>query len=203
MINLNIVTRCTRFEYLDKIYEQIFAPSNFKITWWILFDIFNREINPELVVKLSKKNINLRFFYGVPGDMGHSYLNQIYDDIEDGYIYNLDDDNSLHENFYGEIFNLISDTQSKVIVFDQYIGGKDFSQLEVRTACPENMKVSRVDFAQILFHKSLTVDTKLVSNYYCADGVLIEELYQKHPNEFLFVNKILSYYNYFTNLFQL
>jgi hypothetical protein len=202
MINLNIITRCTRTSFLDKIYEQVFAPGKFNVTWWILFDLTDREFDLDVFVKFSKKNINLRFFYGVPGDMGHTYLNEIYSQIEDGYIYNLDDDNSLHENFYERIYNLIEQTSAQIIVFDQYVGGKDFSGLEVRSVSSENMKVSKVDFAQIVFKKHFSEDTKFVSNYYCGDGVFIEELYQKYSEEFLFVNEVLCYYNYFTNLFQ-
>jgi hypothetical protein len=200
MINLNIITRCTRTSFLDKIHDQIFSPSKFNVTWWILFDLTGRELDIETLIKFSKKNINFKFFYGVPGDMGHTYLNEIYSQIEDGYIYNLDDDNLLHEDFYTKMYEYIENTSMPIIVFDQYIGGKDFSGLDVRIASPENMKVGKVDFAQIIFNKSLTENTKLVPNYYCADGVFIEELYQKYPEQFLFVNETISYYNYFTNL---
>lgn len=202
MIDLNIVTRCTRTSYLDLIEKQIFTLDkfNFNVIWWILFDLSIIKFDPDVLVGFSKKNINLKFFYGVPGDMGHTYLNQIYSQINGGYIYNLDDDNNLHPNFYIELDSLLKEKYSPIIVFDQYVGGKDFSGLEIRQALPENMKVSKVDFAQIIFDKSFTEQVKLIPNNYCADGFFIEELYNKYSDKFLFANQTLSYYNYFTNL---
>lgn len=130
--------------------------------------------------------------------MGHSYLNEVYQEM-DGFIYNLDDDNLLHENFYRSLDKL-GGWKQKVLVFNQYVGGMDFSGLDVRQARPENMRIGSVDFGQIVFDRSLTVDTKLIPDCYWADGQLIQDLYAKHPFEFLFIDEVLSYYNYFTNL---
>jgi len=164
MINLHIVTRCTRISFLDQIHKKVFSTNKFNVTWWILFDLTARELDQDVLVKFSNSNINLRFFYGVPGDMGHTYLNDIYSQINDGYIYNLDDDNLLHENFYERLYEIIQTEFSSIIVFNQYVGGKDFSGLDVRIVSPENMKVSKIDFAQIVFNKSFTNEVKLVPN---------------------------------------
>jgi hypothetical protein len=201
MINLHIVTRCSRIQYLDQIYESVQSPTEFNVNWWILFDMRTVEfIDKNILSKFSQKNIHLKFFIGVEGDLGHTYLNEIYSQIPDGYIYMIDDDNAIHDRFYSRIYEEIINTNKKAIAFNQYIGGKDFSGLEYRAACPQNMRLSGVDFAQVVFHKDLTEDIMLVPNYYCADSVFLGEIYSKYPEEFSFVNEVLCYYNYYTNL---
>lgn len=201
MISLNIVTRCTRVENLKKIKESVDKKNSFNLKWWVLFDTrFNEHIDEDLIKDLISFGAIIKFFYSTPGDMGHSYLNEVFSEIGEGYIYALDDDNILHENFYVELYQILSNTDKKVIVFDQYVGGKDFSGVEVRSCSPENVKVTQIDFAQYVFHQSLTVHKKLRPNEYCADGYFAEELFNENSSIFLFLNKILCYYNFISNL---
>jgi hypothetical protein len=118
MIKLNIVTRCTRIENLQRIKKSIDIKNSFNLKWWILFDTrFNENIDQNLLDELTSFDANLRFFHSDPGDMGHSYLNEVFSEIGDGFIYTLDDDNILHEDFYSEIYNTLSNTDKKVIIF--------------------------------------------------------------------------------------
>jgi len=201
MTSLNIVTRCTRVQNIQKIKKSIDIQNSFDLKWWILFDTrFNSNIDQDLIDDLISFGAIVKFFYSVPGDMGHSYLNEVFSEINEGFIYVLDDDNILHENFYSEIYPVISNTDKKIIVFDQYVGGKDFSGVEIRKSCLDNVKVTKIDFAQYVFHQSLTVNKKLRPMEYCADGYFIEELADENSDMFLFLGKVLCYYNYISNL---
>lgn len=207
-MKLTILTRCTRTENLLKIRDSIFnVPSHWNITWQILFDIsVINKIDADLLGQLKNDRTHFHFWKGVPGDMGHGLLNKALDSIEDdNWVYILDDDNILHEDFLNDTWsavidngpdNLDQDYKHLGLIFNQYVGGKDFSGLEIREASPENVCVSKVDMAQFLLRRDLIGDTRFVSNTYVADGIFIESIYKKNSEKILFMNNVICYYNY-------
>jgi hypothetical protein len=66
-------------------------------------------------------------------------------------------------------------------------------------AHPQNMKVTHVDTAQVLFPRYFIGDVRWETHNYCADGVFIEIIYDNcidNGEKFMFINRPLSYYNY-------
>ena len=63
MINIHILTRCSRPQTLLIIKESIFSTDKFNIIWHILFDVFSiKDINSELLFELSSnKNIIIKY----------------------------------------------------------------------------------------------------------------------------------------------
>jgi len=60
MIKLNIVTRCTRIENLQRIKKSIDIKNSFNLKWWILFDTrFNENIDQNLLDELTSFDANL------------------------------------------------------------------------------------------------------------------------------------------------
>jgi glycosyltransferase involved in cell wall biosynthesis len=201
MEKIHIITRCTRPNNLLVLRDSILNNINNEIifTWTICFDSrILKDIDVELLAELQNNStfISKIDFRYLKGDYwGLSQLNDIILSFEDGWVYHLDDDNILHENFTSTLLRKF-DSQKEVIVFSQYVGGKDFSRLEIRDAKPKNMKVSKVDLAQWLVKASFHKDGYLYGSGYTADGELIEKAFKEKREKFLFINEVLSYYNY-------
>lgn len=184
---ITIITRCTRVENILQVKKSI--PIKYK--WIILFDI-NKiiSIDPQILFNLSDENIEFFFLKGDKNFWGMDMINEILPKVKTRWIYFLDDDNVLHPDFIDEKY---LKTSKKVIAFDQFINGKDFSKLEYRIASPENMKVSKVDFSQVIFDKSIIGTFNF---NYVSDGEKIQSLFEENPKSFLFINKTLCYYNF-------
>jgi glycosyltransferase involved in cell wall biosynthesis len=129
--------------------------------------------------------------------MAHSLLSKVIDKIEDGFIYFLDDDNILHENFYDVIFKEVKANPTKRgFIFSQKVSGKDFTGLDIREAKPENTRVQHIDMAQFLLKRDLIGSERFVSGDYKADGYFIEKIFKNNTEDFYFINDVLCYYNY-------
>lgn len=198
MIKLNIITRCTRPDFLEKVKQSIFTTILFDIKWWVVFDTrVIKDIDADFLSNLQLLGGEAIFLKGQEGDMAHSLLSKVIDKIEDGFIYFLDDDNILHENFYDTIHSeMRSNPDKRGFIFSQKVGGKDFSGLDIREARPENTRVQHIDMAQFLLDRSLIGDERFVSGDYKADGYFIEKIFKNNQDDFHFIDDVLCYYNY-------
>lgn len=195
-MKISIITRCTRAQNLEIIKESIFnnVPDGFDLNWHIIFDAaVLKDIDAELLSRLNTNNIILHFKKG--NEWGNwNRLNDLIQTL-DGWIYNLDDDNILHENFYQKVSEtILNNPECLALIFSQKVGGIDFSGVDVREADPKNTVVQKIDLAQWIIHSKLHVNN-LYGSGYCADGEFIESLYKKNPNSFVFIKDILCYYN--------
>ncbi len=138
MIKFNIVTRCTRPQFLEQVKKSIFKTINFEIKWWVVFDTrVVKDVDGKFLSDLQQSGGKALFFEGVEGDFAHSLLSKTLDLIEDGFVYFLDDDNILHEDFWDSMSESIKNNPEKRgFIFNQKIGGKDFTGQDIRWAKP-------------------------------------------------------------------
>lgn len=195
---LNIITRCTRLDNIHKVKESIFNTKKFDIKWWVLFDTSNiKQIDGDVLSMLQECDANFKFINGNVGDYGHNLINKTIDQIDSGFIYVLDDDNILHENFYDRISDIIDENPDKTgFIFNQKVDGKDFTKLDIRLASPENTKVQSIDMGQFLLKRNLIGDSRIPFGIYMGDGMFIEKLFNENKDSFLFIDEILCYYNF-------
>jgi len=195
----NIITRCSRTKNLLSVKDSIFNQS-LNVMWYVYFDTLHlKDIDADLLTELQDPNIKITFKKSIPGDYGHQFINDAIDLIQDGWIYVLDDDNILHEDFIQTLTSKIIESPDKrAFIFDQKVGGKDFSGVDIRVANPENMRVGHIDMAQFLLRRDLIGEMRLKSGDYKADGYFIEDVYKSNPEDFFFINQVLCYYNYLT-----
>lgn len=195
---LNIITRCTRPSNLLELRKSIYNNISQYISyiWTIYFDSrILKDIDAELLSELQNSRIKVNMLFQKGDYWGLKQLNDLLVTM-DGWIYHLDDDNILHEDFTSEVISYLTEEGKKVIVFSQKVSYKDFSNLDIRIASPLNMFVSKVDLAQWLIHSDIHQQGNLYGSGYTADGEFIENLYKKMPDKFIFLNKVISYYNY-------
>ena len=211
MEKLHIVTRCTRIKNLLAIKDSILLCVTFKIYWHIIFDTnVLKDVDVDLLSQLYSEQytLDLRFVPSNKGAFGYDSINKLVDSIPNEapfyneWFYLLDDDNILHENFFrlASVIKLteITNRNLGILVFNQYIGGKDFTGLEYRIASEENTKIGGIDAAQyIVKRKMLSLPTGFSYNlHYCADGMLMNFLLTVYPEVFSFVNETYCYYNF-------
>jgi hypothetical protein len=199
MEKINIITRCSRPNNLLEVSKSVFNTDKFNVIWHLIFDTnVIKEINVELLLHLQSLNTKIKFEQSIQGDHGHQMVNHCIDDIQDGWVYMLDDDNILHSDFYDRIDDIIeNNTDKRGIIFNQKIGGIDFTGQDIRFCSPENVKVSKIDMAQFLLRRDFIGDRRIVLGQYVGDGIFIESIYKENTEEFIFINEILCYYNYF------
>lgn len=199
MNTLNIITRCTRPENLDKVKESIFNnQANFDIVWWVIFDTsIVKQIPSQIVQGLIEDGVKVEFQKGKEGDFGHDLINKTLDKIPSGWVYFLDDDNILHERFCEEISSAIQSFPDKSgFLFDQYVGGRDFTGLDIREIDLNNISVGKIDIAQFVLSRELIGDIRLPLYTYVADGLFIEAIFKIHPDKFSALKEVLCYYNH-------
>ena len=194
MKKISVITRCTRLQHLPTIQKSVFSSNEIEVNWHIIFDTsVLKDVDFKVLESLKGPNTSLHIIKGTPGDLLYPQSMEVVKQINEGYIYYLDDDNILHPEFLETVSK--ETCNSKIYTFDQFVDGKDFTGLDYRIASPENTKYQGIDLAQLLFHHSVFKDYEFIGDY-TADGYLAEKIYNENPNWFKFLNKTLCYYNY-------
>ena len=198
MIRLNIITRCSRIQNLNSVKKSIFTTDKFSITWYVMFDTtILKDIDSKILNEIQESGGKSYFINSIPGDTGHQMINKAISEIQDGFVYVLDDDNIIHEDFYESLYESITNNPEKEgFVFHQRVDGKDFTGLEIRTVNSDSVKVTKIDMAQFVATRSIIGDIRIVPMKYIGDGIFIEEVYNLNPEKFIFIDKVLCYYNY-------
>jgi glycosyltransferase involved in cell wall biosynthesis len=192
---VHIITRCTRPHNLKEIHKSL--DTSYVMNWHVIFDASRiHDIDVNTLELLYANNVKVYYLKGEDGDYGHNLLNNVIETITEGWVYILDDDNLLNREMFIELEMIIdSNPDCGCVVFSQEVGGRDFTKLDVRVARPENMKVGGVDMAQFIIRRELIGDRRFPKGTYVADGIFITELYEFHPEKFIFCEKILTGYN--------
>ena len=199
MEKIHVITRCSRLNNLREIHNSVFNTDKFDIKWYIIFDTnFVDSLPIDLLTFLQSSGVIIKFQKSEEKDHGHQLINSVLDEIENGWIYVLDDDNLMHENFYTKIHqSMKSKPKVKGFIFDQKVGGIDFTGLDIRECGQDLVKVGKIDMAQFILKRDLIGDERIPKGFYVGDGMFIEKLYEENTKEFHFLNEILCYYNYY------
>jgi len=200
-MKFHIITRSTRLQNLKIVKDSIFknVPKGLDIDWHVMFDVTSlKDIDAELLGDLKDKNTNYYFEKGDEVGMLYPQSSVLISTIKTGWIYFLDDDNIMHPNMYSKVMeNIKNNPTKKVHTFSQVVNGKDFSGLQFRIADQSTVKKHKIDLAQYI------VDCSVYNKHgykfeadYCADGILIENVHNDHPEWFTYDIDELCYYNH-------
>ena len=203
MRKLVVTTPCTRPQNLAQVHSSIFGSPgarHFEIQWNIVFDAM---AVPEIPVRILEEfggdpSIALSAVRSSARWRWYTLINSVLERRrgEDFWHYVLDDDNLMHPDLLTRIdAGLQEHPEARGFIFSQWVGGRDFSGLEVRHAGPANVAVSKIDQAQYLLHSSLIGDRFYPDHDYFSDGRFIVEIYHSWPETFVLLDEVLSYYN--------
>ena len=176
-LKITVITPCTRRNNLKYLFESI--NFNFVEEWIIVYD-YNILQSSTLETLFNHPNISEYYAScdnSVSGNHQRNYgLSKIKN--KETYVYFLDDDNIIHPDLYtiplspGNFYSFNSDT--------------------LEGNCP---RVYKIDSAMVLIYYPTVKDINWKLEYYHSDGIYISDCYRKLINRWIYINKILCYYN--------
>jgi glycosyltransferase involved in cell wall biosynthesis len=187
---ITIITPSIRPHNLLKIKESI----NFDYVneWIIVYDETKIKENPNIFS--NEKNDKIKeYVYKGPGRSGNPQRNYAIDNIQnpDTYLYFLDDDNIIHP----ELYKLLHDIQdNKIYTFDQKRPKDVFPYKEYLEG--NKVELFCIDSAMFLVDYNLCKNIRWEPHKYNSDGIYIMECYSLNRDNWIYVDKLLSYYNY-------
>ena len=221
---LNVITSCIRLRNLPRILESIKISNTPKIEirWYIVLDNNNLKLPPEQIEKIRESlpnspeiSINLRIFQD-------SYTvswptNLALDEIQDGLVCVIDDDNIMHPDYLNTIYQIAKDKPEIGILYAQMMDrNPPTHNARIRKIVPYLVAPSYVDTAQITVSRSLIgtcrwapvspdnimysvlirKDQNPQGQPFQPDGKFIAQVYEKHFKHFVILDQPLCYYNY-------
>ena len=181
---LTIITPCTRPGNLMRLKESI--PFDHVDQWIIVYD---ESVTPNAHL-FDDARIQE---YGCQGHSiaGNIQRNYALDKIGDTYVYFLDDDTIMHPDM-SEFLKTVE--PNHIYTFDQQRNAKEFPFTD--TLKGDTIEMFRIDTAMFLIDSSLIQDIRWTVDEYTADAIFITECYSTHPESWIYVDRVLSYYNY-------
>ncbi len=177
---VTIITPSMRPTNLPRVKESI--DFSYVDEWIIVYDGGKIAENPYLFANEENGKIK-EYIYKGEGVSGNPQRNFALDHIEnqDTYLYFLDDDNTMHKNFY-RLLDIIDN--GKLYTFDQ------------ENRIPGDViAYKRIDTAMVLIDFVLCKDVRWVSHDYNVDGVYIIDCFLENKDEWIYVNNTLCTYN--------
>lgn len=180
---LNIVTPSYRPENIELMIDSIKTITNMDVLWHICFDsnkiedVGNIDINHKLYyTKSEKRELS-----------GNKQRNLILDNIEEGFIFFLDDDNIIHPNFNEILLNV---KYGENYIFKQIRKNGDL-RFKPHNKC---IYPGRIDTAQILVSSCNLDETTFWTVNYYSEYPFIYNVNKIKP--FIKLDIVGSYYNY-------
>ena len=183
-IMLTIITPCCRPENLQHLFKSI----NFTYVnrWLIAHDV--TKTNGVFTGVFNHPKITE---FGVSGGIsGNPQRNAALDQVKSGLIYFLDDDNIIHPNFWELVPQMNED---HFYTFDQ-LRMDMFANKPGGIMGGEEPRLRKIDTAQYVVPAYMCGVWK--EELYWADGLFIEEIYEKYKEKHVYIPRLASYYNF-------
>lgn len=184
---LSIVTALSRIENLDRIVDNIKKSFHrIDMRWYCLFDPV--QVTTGLTFDAYRSG------YACDGDIwGNTQKSQGLEEITDGWVYFLDDDNLIHHEFEAALLLAIEEHPSaKGFVFNQL----DTAGKQLRQATRENYTYGKIDLGQFVLRRSLIGDNRFVLADASSDWYIFEAAALPFAEEVIPIDKDVTYYNY-------
>lgn len=158
------------------------------------------QITKNLLIDQLPHPFEVRFHILLQGPMpdpkGAKKLNEMMKMIDRGFIWTPSDDTLQHPGLFARLGKAVSDNpNATVIVFSErrhsgpcpWTGGPWPSEPHVLIAAPGNVKRCYIDGSQAFYHASVRPYYDVERSPGEPDGILLETLYAKDPNQFAFI----------------
>jgi hypothetical protein len=127
-------------------------------------------------------------------------INMAFNKYPGFYFCILDDDNILYPSFLPVIENYIERFPEKCYVYACHhyneTGPAPWMEKHVlMSAGPQFVRPTQIDAAQYTVHSKLIGDIRFIREDACADGTFINQIFNRHSEEFKFIYQPLSYHN--------
>lgn len=193
---ISIITPCCRPENLEKVKASIDFSQVRK--WYILYDTskgrtYERHFEGDPKIKELD-------YDGTHSVAGHGQRNYALEFITEGFVYSLDDDNTIPPLFWTRLPEF---DENYIYSFDQEIPQKDWHENMMNTSMVDGkrirkgdvLKLRHIDTAQYMIPRKLFKNTRWDASKYWADGIIIEHLANVNSGFLRYVPEILCSYN--------
>jgi len=200
MIRLSIVTPCSRPDNLSAVAKSIKNHSNglpFDVDWYIMFDgsVVEAEIYELTVESLQpyKAYINIitDLIANKKSIVGNAQRNHALDQITEGFVYFLDDDNLLHHNCLPMVNKVFKDHKYDKSIICSQLDSED----QRRNIGAKFTKPGSIDSAQYVVSNYQIGPRRWSLHNYAADGLFIQDIFKQHGQKVVFIDKINCFYN--------
>lgn len=192
MINLTFIT-VSKYQHnipavLVSIKEQYIS----NLIWYIIFDFDEKSLDPIIKNELDKESswIKYRFMPDSRNSIGGGNFGKdlLIKEINNGWIYQIDDDNILYPNFIKKFLDLLNNhPESNIFCFWQHN--------RYRPKTKNDLRVGIVDTAMYIFNKYICENINYPIEY-GGDGLFLENML-KNPEAKLWIEQqTMCYYNY-------
>lgn len=188
---LHIITPLYRFELLEKVYRTI--PGHDDITWHISKSSRREKLTADFIV--SDPRIRLYEIDCADNDT-ISKRNVIFDEIQDGYFYLLDDDTIFLPELYTVYQKYTSEGFIGMIIGDQRMAfGSSILKASYPTAIPET---TLLDSGMVICHHSVLRSVRWAVSSTYRDREFWSSCYKYFGRDAVRLeNRIISVYNYY------
>lgn len=190
---LNIITPCTQIDNLKLLHESIVAAKKelpIDIRWHIVFDTMT-DVRVE-DIKSSDITISISYAGDKESVSGSAQINHALDHIKEGFVHILKENNLLHPEILDYLYSSTKLCCPKA-PNDKPLGLLVEQYLEDDEIRPIKVLPSFIDCAQFIIHSSLINGLRFHLGISSADGIFIQQIYNKHYKKFHHVDKPLSY----------
>ena len=184
---LTIITPCYRQFNIPKLFDSIHFD---KIDKWIIVYDTSNDRKYEQLYKNNPKILEVECSGGISGNPQRNYALNL---VDDGFIYFLDDDNIIHQNFWSIIKSL---DENYFYTFDQIGNQYSYIYYKCDTLYGNRIELFYIDTAMFIVHKKFIKDIKWKNDVYNADGYFICDIFNNNKESHKYINRVGCYYNY-------
>ena len=219
---LNIITSCIRPQNLPNILDSIVKAASLvkiPIHWYLVVDTRSSQYSEKAILDAKLKLLPPEGIILKWREFSDSYeknwpVNIALEEIVEGLVCILDDDNIMHPNYLSAISKVAGEKEIGIL-YDQLMGPNKSGNQQIRKVYRHLIQSGYIDAAQFTISRSLIGDTRwpsvpLGSKLHALlkgnsnplgldfqpDGIFIEKIYQQHPTKFIIISEPLCYFNH-------
>jgi len=197
-MHLTIITPLTRPKNLLRIENDIVKLKALKglvVKWIVVVSPQCEAIDPCMLSSYATYYNYLKPSISGNGERNFALnkcLETAWDNYSSTWVYFLDDDNLIHPDFIKLIGQIAQRANEKI--YKGYIFGQDRGDTQLIPR-PDRINVNQIDTAMYLLHSSIIDKARWKEDEHVADGLFIQEIYQKNRKHFHVSPTIMAYYN--------
>jgi hypothetical protein len=222
---LNIITSCIRPQNLPVILASIIkanSTAKIPIQWYLTVDTRSTKYSEKALIDARSKMISPAEIIIKWREFSDAYdknwpINVALEEIVEGLVCILDDDNIMHPNYINAISKAAGEKEIGIF-YDQIMGPNASGNPQIRKVYQHLIQPGYIDAAQLTVSRSLIDTTRWpsvprgtkldailkgdpnpIGLHFQPDGIFVEKIYQQRPNKFIILSEPLCYFNYLSN----
>lgn len=118
---------------------------------------------------------------------GHRIKNELLNQIEEGWVWFLDDDTVAHPDILSSLRGAAENG------YDALVVSQSRPDLSILKACQKNCVRNKIDIGQAIIQRHIIGESKMSEELYNGDGIFLEEVMPRA--NVLYLDKVLSLHN--------